>query len=148
MVRKCVRYCVAIIVVLLMCSVPVWADTYLGQEVGNSISAEDVTGEEIANRSLEIINYARTHGFKYGNSTAVEPCTDGIISCDRLAAATLWSLGFRDQSRGGFVVGNHESYLVSHGFEQSYGIGELKTGSIVKVVDSVSSTCCDKWFSL
>ena len=76
---------------------------------------------------------ARKKGWRYGNSTVTPPCSDGIISCDRLIARALYDLGFKDQRRGGETCGSLESYLSNHGFEKSNSFSAIKKGSILLV---------------
>ena len=79
------------------------------------------------------VEYARTHNYHYGNSHASPPTSDGIISCDRLISKSLWDIGYTDQSPGGVVVADMESYLISHGWKKSTSIQDCKYGSVVLV---------------
>ena len=79
------------------------------------------------------VEYARVHNYHYGNSHASPPTSDGIISCDRLISKALWDIGYTDQSPGGVVVAEMESYLMSHGWKKSTNIQDCKYGSAVLV---------------
>ncbi|HCC04524.1 MAG TPA: hypothetical protein DEP51_06735, partial [Clostridiales bacterium] len=75
------------------------------------------TTEEFISAVKNVYEMAHNGNFKYGHSTTLPPCEDGIISCDRLIARALWNLGMTDQVQGGMTVGNEDEYLTSHGFE-------------------------------
>lgn len=80
-----------------------------------------------------VCDTARINGYKYGNSTAMPPTSDKIISCDRMIAKALWDLGFKDQTAGGITIGNMEKWLKNHGWEYSTKTSAIKKGSIVMV---------------
>ena len=146
--RFFVAVCLAVLILCMRGSY-VHADSYMGIEMLPYHSAEDLTADMIADRAAQVMNYARTHGYQYVHSTSVPPCADGIISCDRLTAAVLWSCGMTDQPRGGITLDNgYDGYLTGHGFIRSTGIGELKRGSIVKVSNGHGGThmfICTDW---
>ena len=77
--------------------------------------------------------YAKNNGYHYGDSQAIPPTSDGLISCDRLISKALWDLGYTDQKNGGEDVVGLTSYLPSHGFIKSTNIRDCKYGSIVVV---------------
>ena len=94
-------------------------------------NSKDVEGFMTAVRNT--VNYAREHNYHYGDSHAVPPTTDGLISCDRLAAKALWDIGYTDQRKGGEVVSTLDRYLTSHGWIKSTNINDAKYGSIIIV---------------
>lgn len=69
--------------------------------------------------------------YRYGDSKGVPPCSDGIISCDRLIARALYNLGFKAQPAGGITVLNMEQYLLSWGFTKITDPNKLTHGDIV-----------------
>lgn len=97
------------------------------------MKAKDITVKQLLSAVKATQEYARTHGYKYGDSHATPPTTDKIISCDRLIAKALYDLGFTDQPKGGMVCGMAESYLTSHGFEVARSVNDVKAGSILLV---------------
>ena len=104
--------------------------------------ARYLTEDMILRRARDILAYAKKHKYLYGDSKTTPPCTDGLISCDRLIASVLWSYGFTDQAKGGIVVkdeGNERhdmsTYLKRHGFTESIGMDDVKRGSILIVTD-------------
>ena len=104
-----------------------------GSTTGTANNASQITPQQIIEKATEVMNYARTNGYRYGNSTATPPTTDKWISCDRLVAKTLWDLGFTDQGKGGFTCGNGEKYLTEHGFVESHSFSDIGYGSIILV---------------
>ncbi len=142
-------YVCCILLMILFGGTQVQADSFMGIEMGTAQSAEEITADMIADRAAQVMQFAHDHGFQYGNSTSLPPCADGIIACDRLAAAVLWTCGFTDQPRGGITLDNgYDGYLTGHGFIRSEGIGELKRGSIVKVNKNSGGThmfICTEW---
>ena len=97
------------------------------------MQAKDITIKEFLNSCKQVVDRARTGGWIYGNSTALPPCSDRIISCDRLIARALWNLGFTDQRRGGETCGSLDGYLSKHGFIRSTSFSDIKPGSIILV---------------
>lgn len=97
------------------------------------MKATDITVEQFLKSCKNVVDRARTKGWRYGNSTATLPCSDGIISCDRLIARALYDLGFTDQRRGGETCGSLERYLLDHGFKRSFSFSDIKRGSILLV---------------
>ncbi len=75
--------------------------------------------------------------YTYGDSHGNPPCSDKIISCDRLIARALYNLGYTDQPKGasnkssGITVINMESYLLKWGFKKITDQTKLKAGDIV-----------------
>lgn len=98
--------------------------------------AKDITASRFLTECKAVVDRARSNGWRYGNSTTLPPCSDGIISCDRLIARALWNLGFTDQRRGGETCGSLDSYLSNHGFIRSTSFGDIKPGSIILVKHS------------
>lgn len=97
------------------------------------MKAKDITVNQFLQSCKNVVDTARTHGWRYGNSTTKPPCSDRIISCDRLIARALWDLGFTDQRRGGETCGSLDGYLSSHGFVRSTRFSDIKKGSIILV---------------
>lgn len=104
-----------------------------------SRNAFPITREEFVNSVARVCETARLCGYTYGSSTAWDPTTDGIISCDRMVAKALYDLGFTDQPQGGITVGDMDAYLAAHGFEASDSPYAIGFGSIVMVKHDGSS---------
>lgn len=100
------------------------------------MQAKDITVSQFLDSCKKVVDKARKEGWRYGNSTKTPPCSDGIISCDRLIARALWDLGFHDQRNGGETCGSLESYLSKHGFIKSNSFSDVKKGSILLVKHS------------
>lgn len=96
-------------------------------------TAADITVDEFLSACKQVMDRARTKGYKYGDSHAIPPTSDGIISCDRLIAAALYQLGFTDQRQGGETCGTLDGWLKSHGFARSTKASSIKKGSILLV---------------
>lgn len=80
--------------------------------------------------------YARAHGYVYGDSQSKTPTADKKISCDRLVSKALWDLGFTDQPKGGAALGRgFESYLEKCGFKKTTTAGSIKAGSVCVVMN-------------
>ena len=103
------------------------------------MKAKDTTVKQFLESVKATQEYARTHGYRYGDSHGVPPTSDKIISCDRLIAKALWDLGFTDQPKGGIVCGTAESYLTSHGFEVGRSVADVRAGSILLVYNAKHS---------
>ena len=97
------------------------------------MKASDITREQFMTACKGVVDMARTRGWRYGNSTAIPPCSDGRISCDRLIARALYNLGFQDQRRGGETCGSLDTYLNNHGFIRSQSFNDIVPGSIILV---------------
>lgn len=76
---------------------------------------------------------ARKNGWTYGDSHATPPCSDKIISCDRLEARALYDLGYTDQRQGGETCGTFPTWLPTHGWKKVTKKSEIKPGAIVAV---------------
>lgn len=100
-----------------------------------------ITVDEFLQSCQNVVDTARLNGYVYGNSTAANPTTDGIISCDRLIAKALYDLGYTDQRRGGEVCGSLDAWLSAHGFERSTSIYDAKRGSIMLVSHKGKDHC-------
>ena len=98
-----------------------------------SESSFPITVDQFLASCQNVVDYARTHGYRYGSSSAFDPTTDGIISCDRLVAKALYDLGYTDQPRGGIVCSNADHYLSAWGFQRSTSMADAKRGSIMLV---------------
>ena len=95
--------------------------------------ASDITVEKLLTACKSVMDTARKHGYKYGDSHATPPTTDKTISCDRMIAKALWDLGFTDQRTGGEVVSTLDAWLKAHGFTRSTKAEDIKKGSILLV---------------
>lgn len=95
--------------------------------------ATDITVDQFLASCKNVMNTARKNNYKYGDSHAANPTTDGIISCDRMIAKALYDLGFTDQRTGGEVVSTLDTWLKNHGFVRSTSSGAIKKGSIILV---------------
>lgn len=80
-----------------------------------------------------VADMAKNNGWKYGNSQATPPCSDKIISCDRIIARALYDLGYTNQPKGGIVCGNIPTYLYNWGFIGTTKKSEIKDGAVVAV---------------
>lgn len=110
------------------------AVTYLYyMEHRRSENSFPITVEEFLASCKNVTDMARQNGYRYGNSTAANPTTDGIISCDRLVAKALYDLGYTDQPSGGITCGNADDYLSEWGFERSTSLADARRGSILLV---------------
>ena len=96
-------------------------------------TADQLTVSGFLKEVAAVQEYARTHGYEYGHSTAVNPTTDGKIACDRLVSKALYNLGFTDQPKGGITIVNIDHYLSAWGFERSTSLEYAKAGSIMLV---------------
>ena len=105
-----------------------------------SISAMDLRSACSA-----VCNEARTGGWTYGNSTATPPCSDKIISCDRMIARALYNLGYTSQPKGGITVLNMESYLTKWGFSKITDASKLAHGDIVLMKANGTSSPTAAW---
>ena len=104
---------------------------YMGVPLENYTSLKSVTADMIANRANIIMNYAQKNGWTYGDSHGMPPGSDKLISCDRLASIVLYTLGFRNQPKGGYTIGNMFPWLKRLGFKESHSLNDIKRGSIV-----------------
>ena len=99
-------------------------------------TADDITVHQFLKSCKNTMNAARSGGFRYGDSHATPPCSDKLISCDRLIARALYDLGFKDQRTGGETCGTLDAYLKNHGFIRSTKAADIKKGSILLVKHS------------
>lgn len=87
-----------------------------------------------------ICEFARENNFSYGDSQTDPPCSDHLISCDRMVARALYDMSptmFRDQGPHGFnesTGGDEDTYLSSHGFTKITDKSQLTRGDIVCMV--------------
>lgn len=95
--------------------------------------ASEITKEQFVDAVANVVAYARTHSYTYGDSRSEVPTADHRISCDRMIAKALYDLGFTDQVTGGITVGNMVPYLNAHGFVASNSVSDIGYGSIVIV---------------
>ena len=82
----------------------------------------------------KVCQTAREKHYRYGDSHAMPPTTDGVISCDRMIAKALWDLGYTDQPSKptcGLTVINMEDYLTKRGWKKITKASDLKAGDIV-----------------
>jgi hypothetical protein len=87
--------------------------------------------EKFMDQIKAVYQMAHDGNYRYGNSMATPPCSDGIISCDRLIARALWNLGYTDQNPGGMTVDNESDYLSTHGFYAVTDMSALRHGDVV-----------------
>lgn len=96
-----------------------------------------------------VYQMAHNGRYKYGDSHAVPPCSDGLISCDRLVARALYNLGYVNQPAGGITTINGMGFLVKWGFRKITSIYDLKAGDIVIFSDGTNSPNAKwHWFVL
>ena len=79
---------------------------------------------------------AHNSHYRYGDSHAMPPCSDGVISCDRLIARALWDLGYHDQpykngSTCGMTVCDMDTYLLEKGWRKVLKTMYLTHGDVV-----------------
>ena len=97
----------------------------------------------------DVYKMAHDGRYKYGDSHAMPPCSDGLISCDRLVARALYNLGYVNQPAGGITVINGMGFLVKWGFGKITSIYDLKAGDIVIFSDGTQSPNAKwHWFVL
>ena len=92
---------------------------------------QDMNTNQLIASSRAVYEMAHNGHYRYGDSHTLPPCTDGIISCDRLIARALWNLGYTSQPQGGITVINMEQYLLRWGFTKITNINALKAGDVV-----------------
>ena len=80
-----------------------------------------------------VYKMAHDGGYVYADSTAMPPCSDKKISCDRLEARALYNLGMKDQRKGGEVCGTFPEWFAAHGFTKITNKAKLQGGDIVFV---------------
>ena len=93
--------------------------------------AKEMTAKDIVDACKNVYQMAHNGRYKYGDSHATPPCSDGIISCDRLVARALYNLGKTQQPAGGITVLNMMNFLKSWGFTKITDMHALKAGDIV-----------------
>lgn len=98
-----------------------------------SETAFRITVDQFLSACQNVMDTARMYGYRYGDSHAANPTTDGIISCDRLIAKALYDLGYTSQPTGGITCGNADQYLSAWGFERSTSLASARRGSIMLV---------------
>lgn len=114
------------------CAVKTYSKTDAGIDCFCYIDYEDnMNASQLINATKAVYEMAHNGHYRYGDSHATPPCSDGIISCDRLIARALWNLGFQSQPAGGITVLNMENFLTSWGFKKITDISSLKAGDIV-----------------
>lgn len=114
------------------CAVKTYARTDPGIDCFCYIDYEDsMTPNLLIDATRAVYEMAHNGKYKYGDSHGVPPCSDGIISCDRLIARALWNLGIQNQPKGGITVINMEAYLLNWGFLKITDINALRAGDIV-----------------
>lgn len=114
------------------CAVKTYANNDPGIRSFCYIDYEDgMTVSNFLSAVRAVYEMAHNGGYKYGDSHGVPPCSDGIISCDRLVARALWNLGYQDQPKGGITVLNMENYLLAKGLKKITDPNALNAGDIV-----------------
>lgn len=81
----------------------------------------------------KVYKMAHDGGYVYADSTAMPPCSDKKISCDRLEARALYNLGMKDQRNGGEVCGTFPDWFAAHGATKITNRKNLKGGDICYV---------------
>ena len=76
-------------------------------------AAFPITVDQFLMSCQNVVDTARANGYRYGNSTAEDPTTDGTISCDRLIAKALYDLGY-DEQMASAMIGRltHHCHLI------------------------------------
>lgn len=114
------------------CAVKTYSRTDPGIDCFCYIDYEDaMNASQILNATKAVYEMAHNRRFNYGDSHALPPCDDGLISCDRLVARALWNLGYQAQPKGGITVINMEAYLLNWGFRKITDANSLMPGDIV-----------------
>lgn len=111
------------------------------------IDYEDIkmNGKAVVEATRNVYIMAHNGHYRYGDSHATPPCSDGIISCDRLVARALWNLGYTQQPAGGITVINMESYLTKWGFKKITDQNALAAGDIVLMKQNGTTGPTDAW---
>ena len=104
-------------------------------ESGDSVNLAPfpITVDQFLDSCRNVTETARINQYRYGDSSAEDPTTDGIISCDRLIAKALYDLGYTDQKQGGITCVDADEWLAAHGFIRSTSLADAKRGSIMLV---------------
>ena len=116
-----------------------WYYIRIAGKIYGFVSAKYITIDKVdkVGRFLKacknVCDTARKKHYKYGDSHAVPPTTDKLISCDRMIAKALWDLGYTDQPNGGITCGNADEYLNKWGLKRSTKLSDAKRGSIMLV---------------
>ena len=109
----------------------------------------EMDAKTLINAVGNVYQMAHNGRYKYGDSHAMPPCSDGLISCDRLVARALYNLGYVNQPAGGITVINGMGFLVKWGFRKITSIYDLKAGDIVIFSDGTNSPNAKwHWFVL
>lgn len=120
---------------------------YKDEKMSKIKKASDLDVDDFLVAVKAVCDYARTHNYKYGDSHATPPTSDGIISCDRMFARALWDRGFTDQpvsttTTSGITNGNIDSYLTTHGWQKGTNFTDICKGSIVQVHNTSGALHC------
>lgn len=92
-----------------------------------------VTKNKFIDAVENIYLLAHQNKWKYGNSITLPPCSDKLISCDRLESRALYDLGFTDQKKGGETCESLPTWLPKHGWNKVTNKKDIKPGAIVAV---------------
>ena len=76
----------------------------------------ELTPTDVVRQAAQCYTLAHNGHYRYGDSHALPPTSDGIISCERLIALMCWRMGYVNQPRGGITVLNMERFLLSWGW--------------------------------
>ncbi len=100
------------------------------------MNAKDISCDQLVAAVIRVQQTAKNNRYTYGDSHAIPPTADHVISCDRLIAKALWDLGFQDQpvsvrTTSGMTIFNMTEYLTKHGWIQSKSKNDIRYGSIV-----------------
>lgn len=104
-----------------------------------------LTGKKIINATSKVAQMAQRNAWRYGDSHALPPCADGVISCDRLIFRALWDLGYHDQRQGGETVVTMDAWLTQRGFFRVTERNDLKAGDIVLFKQNGESKPTWRW---
>ena len=90
-----------------------------------------------------VYKMAHDGGYVYADSTAMPPCSDKKISCDRLEARALYNLGMKDQRKGGEVCGTFPAWFDAHGATKITNRKKLQGGDICYVDNNGKTSAPD-----
>lgn len=122
-----------------------WSDPKIRSFCYIDYEGDKLTPQTLIAAAKAVYEMAHYGKYKYGDSHAIPPCADGIISCDRLIARSLWNMGYSDQPAGGITVLNMESYLLSKGFTKITDQNQVKAGDIVLMKWNGESSPSARW---
>lgn len=104
-----------------------------------------MTANKLLGAVKDVYTMAHAGRYRYGDSHAMPPCSDGIISCDRLIARALYNLGYTGQPKGGITVISMEAYLLKWGFTKVTDQNSLRAGDIVLMKQNGTASPTAAW---